>query len=77
MHNFVDRLVLELGERKQVQRPQAPVYQSMPTWIAPPSGVVKINVDAALSKNISTASAAAIAKDEDGCQLRGDGIHCM
>ena len=31
-----------------------------------PSGVVKINVDAALSKNTSTASAVAIARDEDG-----------
>ena len=32
----------------------------------PPSGVVKINVDAALSKNTSMASAATIARDEDG-----------
>ena len=31
-----------------------------------PSGVVKINVDAALSKNTSMASAATIARDEDG-----------
>jgi len=31
-----------------------------------PSGVVKINVDAVLSKNTSTASAATIARDEDG-----------
>ena len=42
------------------------MYQSRPTWIAPPSGVVKINIDAALSKNTSTTSAAAIARDEDG-----------
>jgi hypothetical protein len=41
-----------------VQRPQA--------RIAPPSGVIKINVNAALSKNVSMASAAAIARDEDG-----------
>ena len=33
---------------------------------SPPSGVVKINIDAALFKNTSTASAAAIARDEDG-----------
>jgi len=35
-------------------------------WIAPPAGVVKINVDAALSKNDLKASAAAIARDENG-----------
>ena len=31
-----------------------------------PSGVIKINVDVALSKNVSMASAATIARDEDG-----------
>ena len=36
-------------------------------WIAPPAGVVKINVDAALSKNDLKASA--IARDENGCFL--------
>jgi hypothetical protein len=41
-----------------VQRPQA--------RIAPPSSVIKINVDAALSKNVSMASVAAIARDKDG-----------
>ena len=65
-HNFVDGLMLELGEGKQVQRPQTRVYQSRPTWIALPLGVVNINVDAALSKNTSTASEAAIARYQDG-----------
>jgi hypothetical protein len=31
-----------------------------------PLGVIKINVDATLSKNVFMASAAAIARDEDG-----------
>ena len=42
------------------------MHQSRPAWIAAPSGVVKINVDVALSKNTSTASMAAIARYEDG-----------
>ena len=42
------------------------MYQSRPTWIAPPSGVVKIKIDAALFKNTSTTSVAAIARDDDG-----------
>ena len=42
-------------------------------WIAPPAGVVKINVDAALSKNDLKVSAAAIARDENGCFLGGVG----
>ena len=35
-YNFVDKLVLELGLEMHVQRPQARVRQSWPTWIAPP-----------------------------------------
>ena len=42
------------------------MHQSRPARIAPPSGVVKINVDATLSKNTSTASAIAVARYEDG-----------
>ena len=42
------------------------MYQSRSTWIAPPLGVVKINIDTALSKNTSTPSVAAIARDGDG-----------
>ena len=35
-------------------------------WIPPPSGVSKLNVDAALSKNSRKASVVAVAKDEIG-----------
>ena len=66
MHNFVDKLVSELGEKAHVQRPQARVHERRLAWIAPPLGVIKINVDAALSKNVSMTLASAIARDEDG-----------
>ena len=39
-----------------------------------PSGVVKINVDVALSKNTSTASAVAIARDEDDRFMRASAL---
>lgn len=35
-------------------------------WIPPPAGLVKINVDAAISKNTNKASAAAVVRDERG-----------
>ncbi|OEL19645.1 hypothetical protein BAE44_0019337, partial [Dichanthelium oligosanthes] len=38
-------------------------------WTPPASGFVKINVDAALSKNSSVSAAAAVARDETGMFL--------
>ena len=38
-------------------------------WIPPPQGVLKVNVDAALSKNSDTAAVAAVARDETGMFL--------
>ena len=41
----------------------------VPRWIPPPQGVLKVNVDAALSKNSDTAAVAAVARDETGMFL--------
>ena len=38
-------------------------------WIPPPEGIMKINVDAALAKNTSQASVAAVARDATGIFL--------
>ncbi|WVZ54113.1 hypothetical protein U9M48_004968 [Paspalum notatum var. saurae] len=37
-----------------------------PRWISPPAGVVKVNADAAISKNRNLGAAAAVARDSDG-----------
>jgi hypothetical protein len=63
---FIERFIADLGEEKP--RPASPScipHRSL-AWIAPPAGVLKINVDAALSKNDLKASAAAIVRDENG-----------
>ena len=41
----------------------------VPCWIPPPRGVLKVNVDAALSKNSDIAAVAAMARDETGMFL--------
>ena len=41
----------------------------VPCWIPPPRGVLKVNVDAALSKNSDIAAVAAVARDETGMFL--------
>ena len=35
-------------------------------WLPPPPGTAKINVDAAVSKNLSVGSAAAVARNSNG-----------
>ena len=65
-HSFVEKFLSELNmekpraENHRVERPPAP------RWIPPPQGMMKINVDAALSKNSSMTVIAAVARDEAG-----------
>ena len=42
------------------------VADPAPRWIKPPRRFAKVNVDAAIFKNSSKASATAVARDEDG-----------
>ena len=63
---FVDRLIYDLslsGTRQEVK--ERPVLSS-PRWIPPPQGLMKINVDAALSKNKVFSSVAAVARNGAG-----------
>jgi hypothetical protein len=65
-HSFIDRFIADLRQEKP--RPASPScipHRSL-AWIAPPAGVVNINVDAALSKNDLKTSAATIVRDENG-----------
>jgi hypothetical protein len=63
-YSFVERFITDLD--LTVYRGKTKTATSFPRWIPPPRGVSKMNVDAALSKNSSRASAAAVAKDEAG-----------
>jgi len=65
-HNFVDRFIADLEQEKPRAVPPTCIRQRRPAWIAPPAGVVKINIDVAISKNDLIASVAAIARDDDG-----------
>jgi hypothetical protein len=62
-HSFVDRFIADLGmANPQVEKTTRGKSQG-PQWIPPPAGVMKVNVDAAVSKNTGRASAAAVARD--------------
>ena len=53
------------GAIPQIER-RGGVHTSAPRWIPPPRGIMKVNVDAAISKNSCIATMATIARDEGG-----------
>ena len=65
-NSFVERFISELEMIKPSTKQQQAVGDPAPRWIKPPRGFAKVNVDAAISKNSSKASATAVARDEDG-----------
>jgi hypothetical protein len=65
-HGFIDRFVIELGMTTTTPGEVKRCGKSPPHWIPPPSDLVKINVDVAVSKNFDQATVAAIARDVDG-----------
>jgi hypothetical protein len=67
-HSFVERFIADLDLSKP-QPARQRIATSTPRWIPPPSGMSKLNVDAALSKNSRTASLAAVARDGSGSFL--------
>ena len=58
--------ICELEMIKPSTKQQQVVGNPAPRWIKPPRRFAIVNVDAAISKNSSNASAAAMAKDEVG-----------
>jgi hypothetical protein len=69
VHLFVGRFVADIqlsDEQKPRRLAPAGSTRSEPSWIPPPRGVMKINVDAAVGKNMGFGSIAAVARDEDG-----------
>ena len=65
-HCFVERFLADLAESKPVQKEWKPAQAKQPGWIPPPPGFGKINVDAALAKNTTKFTMAAVARDEAG-----------
>ena len=65
-HNFVERFLFDLVKvmPKSVNREGGGTR--VPRWIPPPNGMMKVNVDAALSKNMNVAAMAVVARDEKG-----------
>ena len=68
-HCFIERFITDLELTKPRQQ-EVKVDRSRATrWIPPPLHFAKINVDAAKSKNSSSASVAAVARDISGLFL--------
>lgn len=63
---FIERYIAELDLIKSANQVVGSKQSKERRWIPPSEGVVKINVDVALSKNTGKAAAAAIARDDAG-----------
>ena len=65
-HTFVEWFIGELEEINQESPEVLPVAAPVPRWVRPPSGLAKINVDAAMSKNSGQAAEASVSRDDAG-----------
>jgi len=63
---FVERFLADLGTSKSTGNARQPTQAKQTRWIPPPPGFVKINVDAALAKNSTKVTMAAVPRDEAG-----------
>ena len=71
-HSFIERFILDLEiviSSKKSKKREGDARTQAPRWIPPPHRVIKLNVDAALSKNSNTSAMAAVARDETGVFL--------
>jgi hypothetical protein len=65
---FVKRFLVDLGEAYQT-KPKKGIVQRRPgmsKWVYPPSGLVKINVDAAVSREADHGAVGAVCRDSSG-----------
>jgi ribonuclease HI len=65
-NSFMERFISELEMIKPSNQQKEKVGDPAPRWIKPPRGFAMGNVDAAISKNSSKASATAVSRDEEG-----------
>jgi hypothetical protein len=73
VHHFVENFVANLkeaGDSKRSLPSRTPTPTARPPrWTPPPAGVVKVNVDVAVSKNTGCGSVAAVARNDQGVFL--------
>ena len=65
-HQFVTNFVANLQYAKPQRRVWPEVPRSPARWIPPPAGLMKINVEAALAKNLGVIAATVVARDTAG-----------
>lgn len=65
-HCFRERFLSELQPLTSTPTSSLSGTSRQPRWIPPPAGLMKINTDAAVSKNSKLATAAAVARDGEG-----------
>ncbi|XP_039780864.1 uncharacterized protein LOC120648195 [Panicum virgatum] len=68
-HSLINHYIADLELTKSTPREDKQVQYQGARWIPPPLDFVKINVDAATSKNSNQASVAAVARDSSGSFL--------
>jgi hypothetical protein len=73
-HCFVDRFIADLGQLEGSRVAAPTVKPAGPRWIPPPSGLAKVNVDAAVSKNNNVAEIAAVARDTSDAFLDASAV---
>jgi hypothetical protein len=77
-HSFIEWFIAHLKLATPQEKKRGPESQGgatpTPHWILPLSGSMKVNVDAALSKNSCTVTMAIVARDEACCFLRASVI---
>jgi ribonuclease HI len=75
-HLFMERFIDELRQSEE-RKPKNPVTNQTrvsPGWIPPPSGIVKINVDAAVGKSHGRGAVAAVARSDRGVYMGASAI---
>ncbi|GJN09926.1 hypothetical protein PR202_ga27980 [Eleusine coracana subsp. coracana] len=75
-HNFVLQFISEL-QAVSTEKTTKGVAGQVPRWIPPPAGLMKINVDATLSKNVARGSVAAVARDGEGNFLGASAMNLL
>jgi hypothetical protein len=73
-YHFVERFIAELQVITPTKTAARPMESRGPRWLPPSEGMVKINVDAATSKNLSKAAFAAIVRQADGTFLGASSV---